>query len=212
MCMTGVCSGPAKPCTSPPAPACVDASTLRAYASPGLCSGGACSYPFADTVCLGGCAGGVCVGSGPLAAGEYHTCAVTSGGGLKCWGWNDYGQLGDGTTMYKTTPAAVSGLSSGVTAVAAGEYHTCAVTSGGGLKCWGRNLYGQLGDGTTVHKTTPAAVSGLSSGVAAVAVGDYHTCAVISGGGLECWGWNAYGGLGDGTNTSRTTPVPVVGF
>ena len=152
---------------------------------------------------------GLSSGVTAVAAGEAYTCALTSGGAVVCWGYNFYGQLGDGTTTQRLTPVAVSGLSSGVTAVAAGYYHTCAVTNGGGVLCWGWNANGQLGDNTTTERHTPVAVSGLSSGVTAVAGGIYHTCAVTSGGGVLCWGYNAYGQLGDGTTTSRLTPVTV---
>ena len=134
---------------------------------------------------------------------------MTSGGGVVCWGYNAFGQLGDGTTTQRTTPVAVSGLSSGVSAMAAGWYHTCAVTSGGGAKCWGANGTGQLGDGSTTYRLTPVAVSGLSSGVSAMAASETHTCAVTSGGGVACWGLNSYGQLGDGTTTNRLTPVVV---
>ena len=123
-----------------------------------------------------------------VAAGGSHTCAVTSGGRVKCWGWNGYGQLGDGTTDSRTTPMDVSGLASGVIAVAAGRYHTCAVTAGGGVKCWGSNGRGQLGDGTTTDRLTPVDVSGLGSGVSTLAAGAEHTCAVTAGGGVKCWG------------------------
>jgi alpha-tubulin suppressor-like RCC1 family protein len=154
------------------------------------------------------------LGSGvaAVAVGPFHTCAVTTTGGARCWGWNDNGQLGDGTTTWRSTPTAVTGLESGVVAVAVGELHTCALTTGGGVVCWGSNGYGQLGDGTKVDQWTPTAVTGLESGVVAVAVGELHTCALTTGGGVVCWGSNGYGQLGDGTTTQRLTPTPVVGF
>ena len=155
---------------------------------------------------------GLTSGVAAVAAGYQHTCAVTTAGGLKCWAGNVYGELGDGTTTRRATPVDVVGLTSGVVAVAAGGYHTCALTTAGGVKCWGLNSSGQLGDGTTTDRTTPVDVSGLTSGVAAVAAGYYHTCALTTAGGLKCWGWNVYGQLGDGTTTNRTAPVDVVGL
>lgn len=104
-----------------------------------------------------------------VSAGSYHTCTLTYSGGIKCWGNNNVGQLGDGTTTTHLSPVDVIGFSSGVTAIAADFYHTCALTSSGGIKCWGYNSYGQLGDGTTTTRLSPVDVIGLTSGVTAIA-------------------------------------------
>ena len=153
------------------------------------------------------------LGSGVTAvtAGRYHTCALTTGGSVACWGWNSEGQLGNGTTTTDPTPTPteVSGLESGVAAIAAGHYHTCALTTGGGVLCWGYNFDGQIGDDTNESKSTPTAVIGLESGVVAVSAGGYHTCALTTGGGVLCWGLNSFGALGDGTTTQRSTPAAV---
>jgi alpha-tubulin suppressor-like RCC1 family protein len=147
-----------------------------------------------------------------IAAGDRHTCALTTSGGVKCWGYNGYGQLGDGTTWNRWTAADVSGLGSGVGAIAAGQTHTCALTTGGGAKCWGSNLRGQLGDGTANQLLTPVDVNGLGSGVSAIAAGQTHTCALTTGGGAKCWGSNFFGQLGDGTAMNRSTAVDVSGL
>jgi alpha-tubulin suppressor-like RCC1 family protein len=144
-----------------------------------------------------------------IAAGERHTCALTKSGAVKCWGSHADGVLGDGTTTDRHTPVDVPDLEAGVTAIAAGSRSTCALTQGGGVKCWGAY---QLGDGRTTNHLTPVAVSGLSSDVVAIAAGPDASCAVTRTGAAKCWGYNAWGQLGDGTTTSRLTPVPVFGL
>lgn len=152
--------------------------------------------------------------SGVLAitAGASHTCALVTGGAVKCWGYNFYGQLGDNSTTNRNTPVAVSGLSSGIDALDAGGSHTCALTSGGGVKCWGYNLYGQLGDTTTTNRLVPVDVDTLGSGVEEISAGRNHACAITTGGGAKCWGLNDYGQVGDNTTTNRSSPVNVGGL
>jgi alpha-tubulin suppressor-like RCC1 family protein len=147
-----------------------------------------------------------------LASGEFHTCVVTGNGAVKCWGLNENGELGDGTITLRRKPANVIGLTEGVTALGVGQGHTCAVTSGGGVRCWGNNWDGQLGDGTTENHSTPTQVSGLTSGIAFLAGGYGHTCAVTVNGGVKCWGYNYDGQLGIGTSDTHKTPVDVIGL
>jgi len=157
---------------------------------------------------------GVGSGAAAVAAGSHHTCALTTAGAVKCWGANELGQLGDGTSNDRLTPVEVVGLGSGVARVSGGVRapHTCVVTTGGGVKCWGFNFSGQLGDGTTTGRTSPVDVVGLGSGVAAVAAGGYYTCGLTTAGGVKCWGSNGTGQLGDGTTNDSLTPVDVVGL
>lgn len=146
-----------------------------------------------------------------LALGGYRSCALTSKGGVKCWGDNENGQLGDGTNTARSQPVDVVGLGSGVTAISANGNSSCALTSSGAVKCWGWNMSGELGDGTTKDRSTPVDVVGLGSDVTAIAVGEGHACAIV-GAGVKCWGNNVYGALGDGTRTDRSTPVDVIGL
>lgn len=140
--------------------------------------------------------------------GTGHTCAVTNAGAAFCWGSNEAGQIGNGAETYsEPDPVAVSGLTSGVTAIEGGAAHSCAVV-GGAAKCWGTNGLGQLGNGTRTPSRTPVSVSGLTSGVTSVSAGSSHSCAIVAGA-AKCWGDNYDGQLGDGTRQTRLTPTPV---
>jgi len=144
-----------------------------------------------------------------ISAGGGHTCALTGTGAVECWGSNFYGQLGAGAIGDQHTPVAVPGLT-GVLAISAGGEHTCIVNKDHGVMCWGDNSSGQLGDNNAEAKAYfPVAVSGLASGVAAVAAGGSHTCALTQTGAVKCWGSNASGQLGNGDGTGAQHPVPV---
>jgi len=148
-----------------------------------------------------------------ISARDVHSCALSSNGTVKCWGQNQYGQCGTGSSgLNLMSPATVMGLQTDIIAITLGFFHTCALSSAGAVKCWGRNNMGQLGDGTTVNRVIPTAVVGLSSGVLAIAAGNEHTCAVVQPGSVVCWGAGEWGQLGDGTAMNSTKPVPVVGF
>ena len=147
-----------------------------------------------------------------IASGEDHSCAITEPGGVKCWGKNDFGQLGDGTTIHRPTPVWVIGLPAAVTTVAAGRYHTCALTISGTVYCWGANYVSQLGDGSSIDRRAPALVSGLNNNVIALSAGHEHTCALTSLQTLYCWGANRNGQLGDGSTTDRATATAVNGL
>ena len=146
-----------------------------------------------------------------ISLGRAHSCARLTTGAARCWGANESGQLGDGTVTARRSPVAVSGLVSGVAQVAAGGAHTCARLATGAARCWGANGAGQVGDGTTVNRRVPTAVSGLGAGVAQVMAGGAHTCARLTVGTLRCWGTNGSGQLGDGTLVARKVPVAVTG-
>lgn len=147
-----------------------------------------------------------------ISTGGQHSCARTSSGGVRCWGRNQFGQIGDSTAINRLVATDVAGLLSGVAQVSAGGMHSCAVTAAGAVRCWGNNTSGQLGDGTLTAATTPVAVSGLAGGVAAVSAGDDNSCALLTSGAVKCWGGNGQGQLGDGSISNRLTPVDVIGL
>ncbi|MCS6774127.1 MAG: hypothetical protein NZ693_08455 [Thermoflexales bacterium] len=146
-----------------------------------------------------------------LAAGAYHTCALLEDGLVECWGANNSGQLGIGTTDPSNTPVALPQLSQPARAVAAGELHTCVIVQTGEVWCWGSNDAGQLGsDGD--QSTVPVEVVGLSSAARAISAGARHTCALLDNGTVQCWGNNANGQLGNGEMGSSSRPVSVQGL
>lgn len=207
-------------CTTPPPPQCASATTVRSHEDQGTCTAGTCSYAFTDTECPLGCSGGRCNDTTlprVISAGIQFTCTVIAGGGVKCWGSNSSGQLGNGTTTDTYAPGYVVGLSSGVFTVSAGAFHACAVTVAGAVKCWGQNDSGQLGDGAEgvgevpqAPVTTPVDVVGLSSGIVAVSAGGAHTCALTAAGAVKCWGNTK--ALGNGAAAGSSVPVDVVGL
>lgn len=131
---------------------------------------------------------------------------------MRCWGDNTTGQLGNDSTVGSFIPIDVPGLSSGVASVVAGDNQTCVLTAAGGVKCWGNNLNGQLGDGTNTQRTTPTDVVGLGSGVITIGAGDNHTCAGLANGTIQCWGWGTSGQLGHNAISSSNVPVTVQGL
>jgi hypothetical protein len=152
--------------------------------------------------------------SAPLAfaqvsGGGDHTCGITTGDRAYCWGFNSGGQLGDGTTHYRTTPVAVLG---GLffRQVSAGEEHTCGVTLDYKAYCWGVNGTGRLGDGTTTSRLKPVLVAGGRQ-FRQVDAGALYSCGLTRDNRAFCWGSNYFAQLGDGTRTQRLTPVRVAG-
>ena len=146
-----------------------------------------------------------------LAAGTSHTCALRHGGTLWCWGLNGSGQIGNESTFDQLEPQQVHNVS-GAVAVASGGFHSCAILTGGSVKCWGNDSSGQIGDGSPGDTSSkPTLVSGLSN-AKTLALGEFHSCALLTDNSVKCWGHNGFGQLGDGTLLDRSTPVAVNGL
>jgi alpha-tubulin suppressor-like RCC1 family protein len=146
--------------------------------------------------------------TGAVAAGRDHSLALTADRKVYSWGYNYYGQTGDGGSANRLSPVHVL---SNVVAIAAGDYHSLALLADGTVMAWGQNGSGALGDGTTTLRRTPTAVSGLTN-VVAIAAGGGHSLAVKADGSVWAWGRNQDGEIGDGSTTARTTPVQVLGL
>jgi len=141
------------------------------------------------------------------AGGAVHVCARLADGTARCWGGGLYGMLGDGTfDSFPATPVAVLGLSD-IVSISAGTYHTCAALSDGTARCWGSNLFGQIGS-YGGNAATPTAVDGLTNVVGMSARG-FRSCAVLADGTGRCWG---YALLGDPGGGGSVVPVTVTGL
>ena len=167
-------------------------------------------------------------------AGGWHTCAIHQTGEVSCWGSNSFGELGNGQSTGdledhsadSPVPVKVVGISDAA-AINMGLYHTCAVHQTGEVSCWGSNSYGELGNGqstgnprdTSADSPVPVKVVGISDATA-IAVGLYHTCAVRQTGEVSCWGFNAFGQLGNGqgtgdprdTSANSSVPIQAIGI
>lgn len=150
-----------------------------------------------------------------IGAGYLHTCAVMQDHTVRCWGEGCEGQFGDGRTLdclaadsSSDAPLPVSNVSQAMS-IATGAFHNCVVLSTGGIQCWGSNVHGELGDGTTSSDNLPVQVTGISTAREVVA-GDRHTCALLADGTVRCWGANDMGQLGSGVTASSSSPVTVV--
>jgi len=145
-----------------------------------------------------------------VAGGYRHTVAIKTDGTLWSWGYTGLGQLGDNTTVNKSSPVTTVAGGTNWKQVSGGTYHTAAIKTDGTLWTWGYNGYGQLGDNTTVDKSSP--VTTVAGGTNWKQVGGviYHTAAIKTDGTLWTWGYNFYGGLGDNTTVSKSSPVTTV--
>jgi len=145
-----------------------------------------------------------------ISAGNSHTVFLLSDGTVQAVGYNDYGQLGDGTTTNRSTPVPVSGISNCI-GIEAGYVHTVFLLSDGTCKAVGRNNYGELGDGTTTNRSIAVTVSGITNCIGIDASED-HTVFLLSDGTVKAVGSNGSGRLGDGTTTNRSIAVTVSGI
>ena len=158
-----------------------------------------------------------------------HTCALTTSGVARCWGWGTSGELGNNADTASGVPVTVSGGHTfrtepatvptppdpdfyipGQSFISAGFAHTCGIVTSNAAMCWGENEDGQLGTGNRVNTNAPVTVSGGHQ-FRAISAGYRHTCAITTTGAAYCWGDNALGELGDGTRTDRLVPTAVAG-
>ncbi|MEV6978767.1 hypothetical protein [Kitasatospora sp. NPDC093806] len=180
-----------------------DGTTVGGRTTPGqVCGAAPCTKPLKDLVAV--------------AAGLLHSVALRSDGTVVSWGYNQEGQLGDGTTGTRITPTRVCAVGrtapctaylDDVVAVAAGEFHSMALRADGTVVAWGLNSSGQLGDGST--DSSPVPVEVRTGGVVAISAGAGHSLALTTDGFVQAWGSNSHGQLGDGGTTDRSLPYTV---
>lgn len=146
-----------------------------------------------------------------ISPGAMHTCALLDDGKVRCWGSNYFGQIGDGTWTDRLTPSNVSGLDRDIRSIATGDLFSCAIDFAGKSRCWGRNLHGQLGDGTTIDKNHAdnSIVTSDERGYTAISAGSDHTCVLASNQSVRCWGNNSIFQTGDGSNYNQLSPSEI---
>jgi alpha-tubulin suppressor-like RCC1 family protein len=145
-------------------------------------------------------------------SGGQHTAAIRANGTAWAWGRNDLGQLGNGTTsLAVASPNSVVGGFTDWVQISAGGFHTAAIRANGTAWAWGRNDWGQLGNGTTSSRSSPVSVVGGFTDWVQISAGWQHTAAIRANGTAWAWGLGSFGRLGDGTTTNKSSPVSVVG-
>ena len=141
------------------------------------------------------------------------TCAIKDGGDLYCWGANDYGQLGIGSTIQQAVPQKVTFFNKNVSKVAVGGSSVCALSKLGAVYCWGNSYRGRLGISSNVNEVTPVVVSALGSGNKEIVSGESHSCVLTIAGAVKCWGYGEFGTIGNGLNAATNdTPAQVSGL
>jgi len=146
-----------------------------------------------------------------LSAGAVNSLGLRANGTAWSWGYNEWGQIGDGTTVSKISPVSVVGGFTDWVSLSSGGRHSLGLRANGTAWAWGRNNYGQLGDNTTSNRSSPVSVVGGYTDWISVDVGESHSLGLRANGTLWAWGFNDQGRLGDNTITSRISPVSVVG-
>jgi len=187
------------------------------YNGTGECGDGTTTTPRSTPVAVKEAGGSQLSGAATSGTYGYGGCAMLATGSADCWGYNEYGECGDGTTTQRDNPVSVSSFSAAVAiGGSAGGWENCGLLASGDAMCWGYDSSGEVGDGTTMNTSTPQYV--VSSGdvtlahATAVSSGYFHACAMISDGTAVCWGYGSTGCLGNGSTSSSDTYVAVSSF